>query len=238
MLTFRQPFVGDYPITLDYGEKFLPLYTDESPHRGIDYGCPMGTEILASEDGTVQAVANLDAGYGKYIKLNHAEGYSSYYAHLSQNNVRQGQTVKKGQVIGLSGNSGNSTGPHLHFEIRKNGLQIDPKNVLQSVFDVTPINNTPNAETHEFDSVAAGAVIVCCDLANVRCHCDMNRVVRQLPKGTVIMITDVVTMYNGLPYRDYWDGNTGCWLRIAEHDPYDQIIRNFDLDLNVYAVPQ
>ena len=226
---FRQPFKGDYVITLDYGEKFPPLYTDESPHRGIDYGCPMGTPILASDDGVVTYVGRLKEGYGNYIILSHEKGYATVYAHLSEILVKENQRVSKSQVIGKSGNSGNSTGPHLHFEVRVNGFKIDPKTVLQNVFDADPIESTPAPETHEFDTVAAGAVIVVCDLANVRCHCDMNRVIRQLPKGSVIMITDVVTMYNGLPYRDYWDGNVGCWLRIAEHDPYTQIITNYEI---------
>ena len=228
-MEFRQPFQGDYPITLDYGEKFPPLYTDESPHRGIDYGCPEGTTIFASADGVVTYLGRLKEGYGNYIIIAHAENYATVYAHLSEILVRENQRVTKGQVIGRSGNTGNSTGAHLHFELRLNGYKIDPKTKLQSVFDVTPDNNTPATETPKFEAVHSGSVIVCCDLANVRCHCDMNRVIRQLPKGTVIMITDVVTMYNGLPYRDYWDGNMGCWLRIAEHDPYTQMITDYEI---------
>lgn len=229
MITFRQPFQNDYPITLDYGESFPPLYTDESPHRGIDYGTPLWTPILASADGTVDFTANLTVGYGKYIRLKHADGYVSLYAHLSEISVREGQTVAKGQVIGKSGSSGNSTGPHLHFEVRKNNVVIDPKTVLQSVLDSNPINNTPDPVKPQFEAVQSGSAIVVCDLANVRCHCDMTRVIKQLKKGDVIMVSGKPTIYNGLPYRDYWDGNVGCWLRIAEHDPYDQIIVNYEI---------
>ena len=226
---FRQPFTGDFPITLDYGEKFPPLYTDESPHQGIDFGCPMGTPILSSEDGTVDFTASLTVGYGKYVRIKHVDGYITLYAHLSEISVREGQTVVKGQIIGKSGSSGNSTGPHLHFEVRKNGIVIDPKTVLQNVFDTNPTNNTPTTEKPKFETVESGTAIVVCDLANVRCHCDMSRVIRQLPKGSIIMISGKPTIYNGLPYRDYWDGNVGCWLRIAEHDPYDQIIVNYEI---------
>ena len=229
MPSFRQPFKGDYVITLDYGEKWLPLYTDESPHRGIDYGCPMGTPILASDDGVVTFIGRLKEGYGNYIILSHEKGYATVYAHLSEILVRENQRVTKGQVIGKSGSSGNSTGPHLHFEVRINGIKIDPKTVLQNVFDAEPTNNTPTAEKPQFDTLRAGAVIVVCDLANVRCHCDMNRVVTQVKRGDVLMITDVVTMWNGLPFRDFWHGNTGCWLRIAEHDPDTQIISNYEI---------
>ena len=228
-MEFRQPFKGDYVITLDYGEKFPPLYTDESPHRGIDYGCPEGTPILASADGVVTYLGRLKEGYGNYIIISHAEGYATLYAHLSEILVRENQKVAKGQVIGRSGNTGNSTGAHLHFELRINGIKIDPKTKLQNVFDIDPDNNTPIEEKPEFEAVHAGSVIVCCDLANVRCHCDMNRVIDQLKKGTVIMITDVVTEWNGLPYRDFWHGNKGCWLRIAEHDPYTQMIKDYEI---------
>ena len=226
MINFRQSFKGSYPITLDYGEKWPPLYTDESPHRGIDYGCPMNTEILASADGTVKLVGNLTVGYGKYIKLSHAGGYETLYAHLNRIDAEIGQTVKKGQVIGLSGSSGNSTGPHLHFEVRKQNVQIDPKTVLRSEIDSYPSTYTPNAEKREFDTVASGICIVVCDAANVRCHCDMNRVIGVRYKGDEISIGSEVTWWNGLPYRDYYDAEYKCWLRIAEHDPTEQMIRN------------
>lgn len=229
MVSFRQPFTGDYIITLDYGEKFPPLYTDESPHRGIDYGTPMGTPILASADGIVDFTASLTVGYGKYIRIRHDDNYITLYAHLSEINVREGQSIAKGQMIGKSGSTGNSTGPHLHFEVRKNGIQIDPKTVLQSVFDTNPTNNTPTAEKPKFEAVESGSAIVVCDLANVRCHCDMSRVIKQLKKGSIIMVSGKPVMWNGLPYRDYWDGEVGCWLRIAEHDPYDQIIVNYEV---------
>lgn len=222
-MDFRQPFQGDYPITLDYGERFPPLYTDESPHRGIDYGCPMGTAILASADGVVTYVRNLKEGYGNYIIIAHEENYATVYAHLSEILVRENQRVSKGQVIGKSGNSGNSTGPHLHFELRINGIKIDPKTKLQNVIDVEPAQ-----KPSQFTAPRAGLVEVVCDKANARCHCDMNRVIRTLDKGEQIMITDVVTTYNNLPYRDYWDAKVGCWLRIAEHDPYTQMLENVE----------
>ena len=83
MVSFRQPFAGEYIITLDYGEKFPPLYTDESPHRGIDYGTPMGTPILASADGIVDFTASLTVGYGRYVRIRHDDSYITLYAHLS-----------------------------------------------------------------------------------------------------------------------------------------------------------
>lgn len=228
MTTFRQPFKGDYIITLDYGEKFPPLYTDESPHQGIDFGTPLGTEILASDDGTVKTVGNLSVGYGKHVILKHSDGYETVYAHLSEIRVRQYQSVRKGDVIGLSGNSGNSTGPHLHFEVRKNSIKIDPKTVLQSVFDADPSTYTPDPVKTEFEALTEGPAIVVCDLANVRCHCDMSRIIKTLPRDSIISVDKAVTMYNGLPYRKYWDTEKQCFLMIAEHDPYTQIIKHYN----------
>ena len=223
---FRQPFEGDYPITLDFGDTFEPLYTHESPHPGVDYGCPVGTPILASDDGYVSMVRDQPNGYGKYIMVAHKDGYQTLYAHLSVLGARIGQAVKKGDVIGYSGTSGNSTGPHLHFEMRKQGIRIDPKPLMQSVLDSGGYNSIPATEKPKFEAVRSGICVVCCDVANVRCHCDMSRVVGQRKKGDCISIGDEVTMYNGLPYRDYYDPEYKCWLRIAEHDPEVQMIRN------------
>lgn len=226
-ISLRQPFKGDWPITLDYGEKFPPLYTDESPHRGIDYGTPMRTEILAAADGVVWTVGNLTVGYGKYVVISHGNGiFRTLYAHLDEILVREKQEVKQGQVIGLSGTSGNSTGPHLHFELINNGLKIDAKPYLKSVLDSEGYNSTHEIKQREFEAVRAGFCKVVCDVANVRCHCDMSRVMGTLEKGELISVGEDVTIWNGLPYRDYYDPRVKCWLRIAEHDPELQIIVN------------
>lgn len=236
MLTFRQPFRGDYPITQYFGEKI----TDPKGHTGVDYGCPSFTPILASADGTVSLVANLDTGYGKFVKLKHTDGYETIYAHLSRTDVKYGQTVKKGEQIGVSGNSGNSTGPHLHFEVRQDAVLIDPLSVLQCVFDADPINNnTPAVVKPQFANVQSGECVVVADVVNVRCHCDMSRIIGQKHKGDIISVGYQVTEYMGLPFRDYYDSEFRCWLRIAEHDPDTQLIENVEpVDLNIYAVPQ
>ena len=124
-MLFRQPFTGDYPITLDYGEAWPPLYTHESPHRGIDYGTPMNTPILASADGTVTLVKDLPNGYGKYIMLTHEDGQQTLYAHLSSLGVRLGQEVRKGQEIGRSGSSGNSALPPQAGSVPRSVLPAD-----------------------------------------------------------------------------------------------------------------
>ncbi len=95
-------------------------------HRAIDIGAPTGSAVLASDGGYVSFVGWTDIGYGYLIIIDHANGYSSYYAHLSQMYVMLGQGVERGQVIGAVGSTGNSTGPHLHLEIRYNGVEQNP----------------------------------------------------------------------------------------------------------------
>lgn len=95
-------------------------------HRAIDIGAPTGSAAMASDGGYVSFVGWTDIGYGYLIILDHANGYSTYYAHLSQMYVMLGQEVSRGQVIGAVGSTGNSTGPHLHLEIRYNGIEQNP----------------------------------------------------------------------------------------------------------------
>lgn len=118
-MNYRQPFSGEYPITQKYGEIIPGVTYKELPHTGIDYSCPVGTPILASADGIVMK-ADWDVnGYGRCVIILHDATHATLYAHLSEIKVYVNQKVKQGDVIGLSGSSGNSTGPHLHFEARK-----------------------------------------------------------------------------------------------------------------------
>lgn len=233
MIVYRQPFRGDYPITQKFGEVIPGVTYNSKPHTGIDYGCPLGTPVLASADGTVMTVAYAQSGYGHYIIICHFDGSGTVYAHLDSVLVRQWQQVKQGDVIGTSGNSGYSTGAHLHFEWRAKANDIstaeDPLLKLQSIFDTEPISSTPAQEKPKFDTVECGPCIVVADYVNVRCHCDMNHVIGQRKKGDLISIGDEVTTFHGLPYRDYYDPQYKCWLRIAEHDPDTQLIRNFEM---------
>jgi murein DD-endopeptidase MepM/ murein hydrolase activator NlpD len=99
-------------------------------HRAIDIGVRLGSAVLASDSGFVVLVANDDYGYGKHVMVNHGNGFETLYAHLSTILVSPGQTISKGQAIGLSGSTGHSTGPHLHFEVRYYGQQLNPLNYL------------------------------------------------------------------------------------------------------------
>jgi len=98
-------------------------------HTGIDIAAAYGTDVKAADGGVVIWVGT-DGSYGKLIKIDHGGNYVTYYGHLSKYYVNKGDKVYKGQKIGAVGNTGNSTGPHLHFEIRKNGVPINPLSKL------------------------------------------------------------------------------------------------------------
>lgn len=95
-------------------------------HNGVDILGQVGSSIYAADAGVVEFAGWDHGGYGNLVKINHNNGYVSYYAHCNSLNVKEGQTVKKGDIIATLGNTGRSTGPHLHFEIRKNGKPVDP----------------------------------------------------------------------------------------------------------------
>jgi murein DD-endopeptidase MepM/ murein hydrolase activator NlpD len=112
-----------------------PNYSSGSYHGGIDFPCPTGTSVVAAQDGIVITVKRLDYSYGYYVMIYHgtdAQGRSvvTLYAHNSSILVSNGQSVSKGETIAYSGSTGNSTGPHCHFEVRLNGSRVNPKNYL------------------------------------------------------------------------------------------------------------
>jgi len=114
-----------WPTSGAITQKFLEL------HRAIDIANAAGTPIMAADSGYVAIVGSSDTGYGKYVVIDHGNGFQTLYAHFNIFNVKVGQSVKKGQTIGLMGSTGRSTGPHLHFEIRLNGTQRNPMNWLK-----------------------------------------------------------------------------------------------------------
>ena len=99
-------------------------------HNGIDIGIPIGTPVKAADGGTVQFSGRMGT-YGNLVIIDHGEGFTTYYGHNSQNLVSKGDKVHKGQTIAMSGNTGRSTGPHLHFEVRKFGAPVNPTNYLK-----------------------------------------------------------------------------------------------------------
>lgn len=126
--TFIKPLSGG-KITSYFGKRNISLKGASTNHKGMDWGTPTGTSIYASSGGTVTTAGWL-SGYGYCVYIKHANGVETRYAHLSKVLVSRGQWVEQGQKIALSGNTGRSTGPHLHFEIRVNGRAVDPLDYL------------------------------------------------------------------------------------------------------------
>ena len=126
---YAWPCNGIRWITSLFGGRQSPGGIGSTNHKGVDIGTPMGTPILAAKNGTV-TWSSWKGGYGECIIINHGKGNSTLYGHLSGYNVKTGDTVTQGQVIAYSGNTGNSTGPHLHFGIMENDAWVDPLNYL------------------------------------------------------------------------------------------------------------
>ena len=113
-----------------FAMRLHPIFNTMQAHRGVDYAAPTGTPAMTVGDGVV-TFAGRQGGYGNVVEIRHGNGHSTLYAHLSRIQVRTGQTVQKGQVIGAVGSTGWSTGPHLHFEFRVNGVHVDPQKIIQ-----------------------------------------------------------------------------------------------------------
>lgn len=121
---FTNPIQG-YPMTSRFGYRIHPIFRTSKLHTGVDFGAPSGTHIRAADSGVVIS-AGWQGGYGKAVIVDHGKGLVTLYAHTSAFYVRPGQSVKKGQVIAAIGTTGYSTGPHLHMEVRQNGVPVDP----------------------------------------------------------------------------------------------------------------
>ncbi len=128
-LPFRSPLDHYWEITSPFGMRNHPVTGEWEHHNGIDVRAPRGTAVFAAEKGTIIKAAELD-NYGIILILKHRGGYETRYAHLDEIYVKEGDSVARGQMIARSGNTGLSTGPHLHFEIRLNGLTVDPTKLV------------------------------------------------------------------------------------------------------------
>lgn len=118
-------------ITSSYGQRENPFDGSEERHRGLDIGLPEGTEIYAAAEGVVSLASRSEFGYGYHLLVEHGDGYETLYAHCSALLKEEGERVKAGDVIALAGSTGESTGSHLHFELRKEGEGIDPQKYLK-----------------------------------------------------------------------------------------------------------
>lgn len=121
------PCPSCYTISSNYGYRIHPIYGTKRLHAGTDIAAQYGAEVVAADGGNV-TVATYSSSYGNYVMIYHADGSSTLYAHMSSLAVSAGETVNQGDVIGYVGSTGNSTGPHLHFEVRVNGSTVDPMN--------------------------------------------------------------------------------------------------------------
>ena len=111
-----------------YGWRIDPFTKKRRRHFGMDFSAVRGTPVYATGNGIIKRADNRAAGFGKHIRIDHGFGYVSIYAHLDKYNVKRGQKVKRGEIIGFVGNTGRSVAPHLHYEIVKDGKKINPIN--------------------------------------------------------------------------------------------------------------
>ncbi|MDQ3278104.1 MAG: peptidoglycan DD-metalloendopeptidase family protein [Bacteroidota bacterium] len=113
-------------IASGYGYRIDPVYKTIKLHAGLDFAAPQGTPIYATADGIVRTAGQSNGGYGNHVVINHGFGYETLYGHMVRIKARNGQRVKRGEVIGYVGSTGKSTGPHCHYEVHKNGQKLDP----------------------------------------------------------------------------------------------------------------
>ena len=137
-----------------FGYRTDPFTKKRRFHQGMDFTATRGTPVYASGDGIIGRADNRAAGYGKHVRIDHGFGYVSLYAHLSKYNVRRRQKVKRGDIIGYVGSTGRSVGPHLHYEIFKDGKRVNPLNyysgnLTSEEFDV--MLNLANQENQSMD---------------------------------------------------------------------------------------
>lgn len=134
-VTFMEPVAGRAINSL-FGMRRLGGEPGVRMHTGVDIAAPTGTPVLASTEARVLRIGSDVGGYGNFVELTHPNGMTSFYAHLSRIDVASGDIVPAGARVGLVGSTGYSTGPHLHFEIRRDGVQLNPQRVMGRSFQV------------------------------------------------------------------------------------------------------
>ena len=123
-------------IASGFGYRIDPVYKTTKFHAGLDFAAPQGTPIYATANGTVETAGNTGNGYGNHVVINNGYGYETLFGHMYRVKVRNGEKVKRGEVIGWVGSTGKSTGPHCHYEVHRNGDPVDP--VYYFYNDITP----------------------------------------------------------------------------------------------------
>ena len=127
----RRPVLGEPDISSGFGMRIDPFIRAPAMHTGMDFRGDTGDPVRATADGNV-TVAGWQGGYGKMVEIDHGNGLTTRYAHLSDIGVKVGQRVRAGHIIGKVGSTGRSTGPHLHYETRVDGEAVDPRKFLRA----------------------------------------------------------------------------------------------------------
>lgn len=143
-----RPMKNIHSVTSGFGRRYHPILKTMRMHTGVDIAAPKGTPIYATADGRVTSQTG-GSGYGITVVINHGYSYQSLYAHLSKKVVKPGEKVKRGQLIGYVGNTGLSFGPHLHYEVIKGGVKVNPVHYFFD--DITP---------QEYDAILESSKIV------------------------------------------------------------------------------
>ena len=217
MITFRQPFQKEWPITQRYGEKLTSAF-----HTGIDYGCPLRTTILASADGTVLFAGWDRTGYGNMVIIQHASNRATLYAHLSLISVKIGEKVRQGEKIGESGTTGNSTGPHLHFEVRT--VWNDPRTHMDPfLLPLMSANDEEPPLPGLVTKLDAGTVRIAAP-AGAWGHDENFSSKKIFPLGTLLEFTGTTVERNGYTFCKCVPLPSPVW--IAVHDNETQILEN------------
>ena len=133
-IAFESPVKG-YAVNSAFGLRRLPGQAARR-HEGVDIAAPKGTGVYVAAEGAVTRTGYDAAGYGRFVEIRHPNGMTTLYAHLSRLDVRSGDRLGAGERIGLVGSTGRSTGPHLHFEVRRGDRQVNPANVMGQAFEV------------------------------------------------------------------------------------------------------
>ncbi|MDY6924821.1 MAG: M23 family metallopeptidase [Pseudomonadota bacterium] len=135
LIAFAAPLKG-YAVNSAYGLRRLAGEAAARHHKGVDIAAPQGTSVFVASEGEVVDTGYDSGGYGRFIEVRHPNGMTTLYAHLSRVDVARGDRLGDGERIGLVGSTGRSTGPHLHFEVRRNDRQVNPMSVLGQAFEI------------------------------------------------------------------------------------------------------
>jgi murein DD-endopeptidase MepM/ murein hydrolase activator NlpD len=131
LVPYRKPVVGEIEFTSGFGVRVDPFVGRPAMHTGVDFRAAMGDPVRATANGKVVSTG-WAGGYGQMVEVDHGNGLSTRYGHLSEIDVKVGQSVKIGEVVGEVGSTGRSTGPHLHYETRIDGEAVDPQKFLRA----------------------------------------------------------------------------------------------------------